>query len=107
MWQTVGKFLAWFVIGGMVLWLILILSESTPLGRINETCRPVKWGMKGASNFVGVFSGRGEDWMRDKSVTVHDACRFFVFRQFYAEEWARQRAAANAETQQMGNQSGN
>lgn len=73
--------------------LLYILLASTPLERINRSCLPVSWTGTAVTSAGAIFSQGAEAGAQRSSRTLYDSCRFFVFRQFYAEELARLRAA--------------
>lgn len=67
--------------------LAYILLAGSPLERINRACTPVAWVGK-AMTTTGAIAGRGaEARVSDFATQAHQTCRFFIFRQFYADEY--------------------
>lgn len=76
-----------------LLWVVL---AGTPLQRINRACTPAGWVGRAATTVGAVVSSKTEHQVAGGAHTLFNTCRFFVFRQFYAEELQQQRAAAAA-----------
>lgn len=76
-----------------LLWVVL---ASTPLQRINRACQPAEWVGRFATTTGAAVSSKTESQVQAGANTLFDTCRFFVFRQFYAEELRAQRAATEA-----------
>lgn len=73
---------------------LFVVLAGSPVQRINRACMPVGWMGTAITTVGAIFSARTESQVREGSNTAFNTCRFFVFRQFYAEEWKRQREAA-------------
>jgi hypothetical protein len=78
---------------GFFLWIML---ATTPLERINRACEPTRWIGKTATTTGSLVDNKTEHQVAGGARTLFDTCRYFVFRQFYAEELARMRAQAEA-----------
>lgn len=74
-----------------LLWVVL---ASTPLQRINRACQPAEWVGRLATTTGAAVDEGTEATVAGGANTLFNTCRFFVFRQFYAEELRAQRAAA-------------
>lgn len=68
-----------------LLWVVL---AGTPLGRINRTCTPAEWVGRFATTTGAAVSSDAEGSTRRGANTLYDTCRFYVFRMFYAEDYA-------------------
>lgn len=77
-----------------VLWVVL---AGTPLGRINRTCTPAEWVGRFATTSGAAVSESAEGNVRGGANKLYATCRFFVFRQFYAEEYAALMAQQQAQ----------
>jgi hypothetical protein len=66
---------------------VFVLLADSPKMRINRTCTPVTWAGKTLTS-AGALAGRDVEMrvagFADKA---HQTCRFFIFRQFYADEY--------------------
>jgi len=80
----------------VMFFLAFIILTSSPMGRINRACLPVEWGGDVVTALVAVFKKDWEDGVREGAGKTTHSCRFFIFKVFYADEWARQKAAAEA-----------
>jgi len=67
-------------------WLAYVLIGSSPMERMGRGCMPVNWAGRAATTVAAVFSSGAEARMQAASAEAFDGCRFFLFRQFYAEE---------------------
>lgn len=76
--------------------LAFVMLGSSPLERINRGCTPVDWGGRAATTVAAVFSGGAERQMRVAADEAFQGCRFFMFRQFYADRLEQMRAQAQA-----------
>lgn len=74
-----------------------VMVGSTPLERINRGCLPVDWFGRAATTTAAVFSDGAERKMRVAADEAFQGCRFFVFRQFYAERFQAMKAEAAAQ----------
>lgn len=86
--------------------LLFVVLASTPLARINRACMPAEWVGRLATTTGAAFSSGAERSLKSGSSTMYDTCRFFIFRQFYAEEWAKLREAAGRPVEQEGQKKG-
>ena len=77
-----------------------ILLAGTPLGRIDRGCAPLTWVGRAITTVAALGSDGAEERMRASVAEMHQSCRFVLYRQFYAEELARQQALLNAVTAQ-------
>lgn len=80
--------------------LAYVLLADSPTKRINRGCQPVSWVGTFATTAAAIFSNGAEQKMQASVDEMFQGCRFFMFRQFYAEELAelarRQREAEQA-----------
>lgn len=66
--------------------LAFVMLGSSPLERINRGCLPIDWGGRAATTVAAVFSSGAESQMSVAAGEAFQGCRFFVFRQFYANK---------------------
>lgn len=71
--------------------LAFVFLAGTPIQRIDRGCLPVKWVGRAVTTVAAIASETAEDRARLGSSETVQACRFFMFRQFYSEELERQR----------------
>lgn len=76
--------------------LLFVMVASTPLERINRTCLPANWIGKVVTSTGATFSSRAETHAEATSNKLYDTCRFFVFRQFYADKLEQLRKEAGS-----------
>lgn len=69
-----------------------VMMGSSPLERINRGCQPIDWGGRAGTTVAAIFSSGAERQMRIAADEALQGCRFFMFRQFYAEKLERMRA---------------
>lgn len=75
--------------------LLFIILATTPLDRINRTCLPANWLGVTMTTIGAMVSTRTEDSVREGANTIYDACRFAIYRQFYAADYEAARQAAS------------
>lgn len=83
-------FLAWILLAG------------TPLERITRTCQPASWIGRAMTTAASLAGESAEAKVKASTDEMFQTCRYFVFRQFYAEELKAQMAAAEAARQAAG-----
>lgn len=75
------------------LWVVL---AGTPLMRINRACTPAEWVGRFATTTGAAVSTDAEGNVKGGANKLYDTCRFFVFRQFYREEYMALKARHDA-----------
>jgi len=80
----------------LLLFLAYVLFQPTPRDRINSACLPVEGGGKVVTAVASAVKAGWEAPTRNGMDKATHFCRFTVFKVFYADELARQKAAAEA-----------
>lgn len=77
-------------------YLAYILMAGAPLDRINRVCAPAAWTRTAMATTGSIVSARAEQGARRAGDEMHQACRYFVFRQFYADLYAEMKRRSEA-----------
>lgn len=92
-----GKYLSAVAFGGLVVFTLWVLIADRPLDRINRTCTPATWVTKSFATIGSLFSSKGETKGASAGEDLYQTCRYFVFRQFYADAYAEMLRREQAE----------
>ena len=65
---------------------VYILLAGTPLERLNRSCLPATWFGRAMTTAASFSSNGAEAKSAEGSGQLYNGCRYFLYRQFYAEE---------------------
>lgn len=97
MFKEMGKYIGAWAFVGLVVYAVWILLGSTPIDRINRSCAFTEWGGRAISNLASLGSDRAESKASEVMSEVTLSCRYFVYRQFYRDEYQKMKEAAERE----------
>lgn len=65
---------------------VYILLAGTPLERLNRSCLPATWVGRAMTTVASFGSKDAEAKSAEGSDQLYNGCRYFLYRQFYADE---------------------
>lgn len=65
---------------------VYILLAGTPLERLNRSCLPATWLGRAMTTVASFGSNGAEAKSAEGADQLYNGCRYFLYRQFYAEE---------------------
>lgn len=65
---------------------VYVLLAGTPLERLNRSCLPATWMGRAFTTAASFSSPSAEEKTQEGAGSLYNGCRYFLYRQFYAEE---------------------
>lgn len=67
---------------------VWVVLAGTPIERLDRGCTPVNWAGKAVTSLAALGSAKAESRASATTQKLFFTCRYFWFRQFYADEYA-------------------